>query len=386
MKYIYADYAATTPADKRAIKIAHPYFSGKFGNPSSSHALGTEAKAAIEEARRKASVFFNCTPEDVIFTSGGTESENLAIKGVAFSNMKYGKHVVISAVEHAAVESSASFLERQGFQVTRISVGRSCTVDVETIRLAIRDDTTLISVMYVNNEVGSVQPIKQISEMLREVNSERQKSGKHLIKFHVDGEAGSIYLDYDVKLLGVDSISVNGSKIYSLKGASALCVQKGTGIATQICGGGQESLFRGGTENVPAIVALGEALLFAKKERKKNVHNIAAIKESLAISLKRDISGTIINTPKNAAPNILHVTFSGYHKVDIVTKMSEAGIYVSSGSACASNKKEEKSRVLQAMGLSEDEIGMSIRFSLGKSNKKSDVRRIVRGLKNILKK
>jgi cysteine desulfurase len=385
MKYIYADYAATTPADKRVVKTASVYFSQKFGNPSSSHALGIETKNAIMESRRKVADFFNCDPEEVIFTSGGTESENLAIKGIAFSNRKYGKHIIISSVEHAAVDSSANFLEKQGFQITRIPVDKDCIVDTKTIESAIKDDTTLVSIMYVNNEIGSIQPIKQISEMLKRINSERQRTGKQMVLFHVDGEAGSIYMDYDVKTSGVDSISTNGSKVYSFKGASALYVRKGVSIATQICGGGQEFMFRGGTENVPAVVALGEALVIAKTERNSNKEKILAIKEKLTDALKKEIKGVRINTPSIAAPNILHVTFSGYKKTDIVAKMSEAGICVSSGSACAANKKEEKSRVLKNMGFSEDEMDMSVRFSLGKFNKGSDVKHIIIALKNILK-
>jgi len=384
MKYIYADYAATTPADKRVIKLASAYFSKKFGNPSSSHALGIEAKEAIMESRLKVADFFNCDPEEVVFTSGGTESENLAMKGIAFSNRKYGKHIIISTIEHAAVESSANFLEKQGFQVTRIPVGRSCIVDVKAVESSIRDDTTLISIMYVNNEIGSIQPITEISAMLKRVNLERQKIGKHPVRFHVDGEAGSIYLDYDVNVLGVDSISINGSKVYSLKGASALCVRKGVGVATQICGGGQEFMFRGGTENVPAAVALGEALSIAKRERIQNNERILSIKNKLITELKDDIPRIKINTPLSSAPNIVHVSFLGYQKTDIVSKLSAVGVYVSNGSACASNKKEEKSRVVQAMGFNEDEMDMSVRFSLGKFNRKSDVRRIANALKRIL--
>ncbi|MEI7777564.1 MAG: cysteine desulfurase family protein [bacterium] len=385
MRHIYADYAATTPVDKRVLKIATPYFSKNFGNPSSVHAFGTESKKAINKARQQAADFFNCGPEEIIFTSGGTESENLAIKGIAFSNRKHGNHIIISSVEHAAVESSASFTERQGLQVTRVPVDRNCLVNVKDIESSLRDDTILVSVMYVNNEVGSIQPIKDIAGMLKRVNEERQKTGKHPIRFHVDGEAGSICLDYDTKFLGVDSISVNGSKIYSLKGASALCVKKGSGLATQICGGGQEFLFRGGTENVPAIVALGEALTIVRAEREKNKKRIFDIKKRLIDSLKKEIKNVRINTPENGAPNMLHVTFLNHPKVDIVGELSNRGIYVSSGSACASNKSSEKSRVLQAMGFSEAEIDMSIRFSLGKFNKKSDIKHIVGSIKKILK-
>jgi cysteine desulfurase len=384
MKHIYIDYAATTPADKRVVKAAQPYFSEIFGNPSSVHAYGTVARKAVDKARLQAADFFNCSTEEVVFTSGGTESENLAIKGIAFSNRKYGKHIIISSVEHAAVESSASFLEKQGFSVSRIAVNRDCIVDVKAIESSIKEDTTLISVMYVNNEIGSIQPIRQIADMLKLVNAERQSAGRHPVRFHVDGEAASIYLNYDVSVLGVDSVSVNGSKMYSLKGASALYVRKGIGMATQICGGGQESLIRGGTENVPAIVALGEALAIAKTERDSNTANILSIKKELVAVLKENLSGVRINTPAEGAPNILHVTFQGYKAMDIVAMLSDQGIYVSNGSACASNKKEEKSRVMQALGFNGEEMSMSLRFSFGKMNKPSDVGDTVSALKDIL--
>ena len=383
MKYIYLDYAATTPADKRVIKAISPYFLKIFGNPSSYHEFGIEAKKILTDSRQKVSNFFNCTPEEIIFTSGGTESENLAVKGIGFSNKKNGKHVIISAVEHASVDSSANFLEKQGFSITRIPVNRECHISVDSIESAIKDDTILVSVMYVNNEIGSIQPIQEISEMLKRVNAERQKVGKHKILFHVDGEAGSIYLDYDVTKLGVDSISVNGSKVYSIKGASALYVRKGVGVSTQICGGGQESLIRGGTENVPAIVALAEALTIAKSERVKNTEKIIKIKNRLSESLK-NIVGCRINTPVSSAPNILHVTFLNHQTTDLVKKLSEHGICVSSGSACASNKKEEKSRVLEAVGFNKDEMDMSIRFSLGKQNSASDINRIIKTLNLVL--
>ncbi len=386
MKFIYADYAATSPADKRVVKIILPYFSKVFGNPSSLHYRGFEAKNILAESRSKVAAFFNCLPEEIIFTSGGTESENLAIKGIAFSNRTYGKHIIISSVEHASVDSSANFLEKQGFHVTRIPVDHNCVVDVQKIEAAIKDDTTLISVMYVNNEIGTVQPIEEIAEMLKSVNLHRQKSGKHSIRFHVDGEAGSIYKDYNVIKLGCDSLSVNGSKVYSLKGASALYIKKNVGIATQICGGGQELMRRGGTENISAIVALAEALTIVEKERAQNVERMLIFNGKFRRAIEETFPGVRVNTPLNSVPNILHVTFIGFSKIDIVGRLSELGICVSSGSACASNKKSEKSRILQVMGFNENEIDMSVRFSFGKSNCISDINSIVRALKSILKK
>ena len=386
MKNIYMDYAATTPADKTIIKLVKPYFSKDFGNPSSAHAYGFKARNAVNIAREKVADFFNCNIDEIYFTSGGTESENLAIKGIAYSNRKRGNHIIISAVEHASINSSADLLQRQGFEVSKIKVDKTCTVDVEAIRSLIKDNTILVSVMYVNNEVGSIQPIKNISEILKNINDERKSRNIGPVWFHVDGEAGSIYMDYDVVALGCDSISSNGSKIYSIKGASALCVKKGVGVATQICGGGQEFLIRGGTENVPAIVAFGEALRQAKIHRNENVKDVQFLKDLLASKLLSEIDGVRINTPNNSVPNILHVTFLGYLSVNIVDEMSKRGIYISSGSACASNKIDEKSRVLQAMNFNIDEIDMSVRFSLGKYNRASEIPVVIKTLKEILHK
>ncbi len=385
MRYLYVDYAATTPVNKKVIKAILPYFSKNFGNPSSSHAYGTKVKEILTKSRMKVADFLNCSPEEVIFTSGGTESENLAIKGIAFSNKKFGKHIIISSVEHVSVDSSASFLEKQGFQVSRIPVNHDCMVDVAILESAIREDTILISVMYVNNEIGTIQPIQQISEMLKRVNLEREKLNKNRILLHTDGEAGSVYMDYDVNKLGVDSLSVNGSKIYGLKGASALYVKNGVGVSTQICGGGQESMIRGGTENVPAIVALAEALSIAKITRIENVKKVLAIKNKLITSLSIKIKGVRINTPLDSVPNIVHVTFLDNTIVDIIVELNTLGLCVSNGAACASNK-DKKSQVLEAMGFNESEMNMSVRFSFGVPSKKSDVSRIIKILSKVLSK
>lgn len=385
MRHIYADYAATTPVDKRVLKKASPYFIKMYGNPSSAHSIGVEAKKALNESREAIARFFKCSPGEVFFTSSGTESENLAIKGRAFSNKKHGTHIVISTIEHAAVDSSASFLEKQGFKVSRVPVTKDCVIDVQLLKGAIQDDTTLVSVMYVNNEIGSIQPIREISQFLKKINEERKAIGKPSIFFHVDGEAGSIYMDYDVDSLGVDSISINGSKLYGMKGASALYVRGGVGIATQICGGGQESMIRGGTENVAAIVALAEAVTLAENERGRNNKKIAFLKQRLISLLQKEIPGIRINTPSESVANIVHATLPGVVVQDIVTRLDQRGICISNGAACASNK-DKKSQVLEALGFTDDEMKMSVRFSLGTRNSVSDIRHIIKVLKDILKK
>lgn len=378
MKKIYFDYAATTPADKRVVKFAQTYFSKRFGNPSSSHLYGQEAKSDLKRARELIAKSFGCKPEEVFFTSGGTESENLAIKGIAFSAKKYGKHVIISAVEHASVDSSASFLEKQGFEITRIPVDSNCVVDLEKLKSSIKDDTTLISVMYVNNEIGTIEPIKEISEIIRSVNEERTEFGKHKIHFHVDGEAASIYLDYDVHQLGVDSLSINGSKVYSLKGSSALFLKEGSGVATQICGGGQELLLRGGTENVPAIMGLAKAVELASSERVKNVKKVTLLKKHLSSELLKAFPNIRINTPNFSIANMLHVTFLGIPVIkNLVDKLSDHGVAVSRGAACAANKNNI-SQVMEVLGFSQDEADMSLRISLGKFNKISDIREFIK--------
>ncbi len=333
MKHIYVDYAATTPTDKRIVKKIQPYFSDIFGNPSSVHSIGVEAKKALDESRSTVAKFFNCSPSEVFFTGSGTESENLAIKGRAFTNKKFGSHIVISSIEHAAVESSASFLEKQGFTVSRIPADNTCTVDIKALEAAIRDDTTIVSVMYVNNEVGTIQPIQDISTLIKKINSQRQSTGKNPIYFHVDGEAASVYMDFDVNKLGVDSITINGSKLYGVKGVSALYLKGGKGVATQICGGGQESYIRGGTENLPAIVALAEATSITLADRASNNSKISLLKEKLIDSLKKEIPSVRINTPVNSISNIVHVTFLNQQKIDIINELDKRGICASNGAA-----------------------------------------------------
>ncbi len=380
---IYMDYAATTPVDQRIFKKVSPYFLEKYGNPSSAHFIGQEAKQGLIQAREKVAGFLNCKPEEIIFTSGGTESENLAIKGISFSSKKFGKHIIISSIEHLSVSSSADFLVRQGFEMTKIPVDSKCNLDIEALKSSIKKDTILVSVMMVNNEVGTMQPIVKIAEIIKKINKKR----KHPIYFHTDAEAAAFYLGCDVNKLGVDALTINGSKMYSLKGTSVLYVKNGTSVATQICGGGQEDFLRGGTENIPAITALGEAVSLSTKERTKNVKYIKFLKEKLMEKILKEIPGSRLNTPFNSVPNIAHFTFLSNlnDKKDLVMELSRRGIAVSRGSACSA-ESFSVSATLTAMRFSKDEAFSSLRFSLGKYNTISDIDTAVKTLKSVLKK
>jgi len=383
-KEIYIDYAATTPTDPRVLKKVLPYFSVKFGNPSSAHFKGIEAKEAITEARKRVARFLNCKPQEIIFTSGGTESENLALKGLAFSSKKNGNHIIISSVEHLSVLSSADYLEKFGFKIKKIPVDNKCNLDLNELESSINDDTIIVSVMFVNNEIGTIQPIKEIGKIIKEKNKIRLAKGKPVIYFHTDAEAAAFYLDCDVKKLDVDLLTINASKMYSLKGASALYIRDGLSLATQICGGGQERFLRGGTENVPAIVALGEAVFWAQKERLKNFRQVDVLKNILIKKILDEIPKSRLNTPQNSVPNIAHFTFLNNKKgKDLVMELSKRGIAVSRGSACSA-KSNSISATLSSMGFTYEEAYSSLRFSLGKNLTKNDIDYIVEVLKSIL--
>ena len=377
------DYAATTPADSRVLKKVMPYFSEIFANPSSSHRQGLFVREKINKARKDIADILNCEPEEIIFTSGGTESENLAVKGISFANKKNGKHVILSSAEHNAVSSSAEYLKNHGFEVTKIPIDKNCNVNVDTISKSIRDDTVLVSIIRVNNEIGTIQPIEEIGSIIKRINGDRINNGKHPIIFHSDNEAASFYLETNVKKLNVDSTTINSSKIYSIKGAGILYVKNGTEVATQISGGGQEKFLRGGTENIPAIVGVAEALILANKERTKNIEHVLAVKNSLIKNITDKIKDVRLNTPENSVPYIAHFTFNNPKGRDLVKELSDKGVFVSRGAACSSNKSFS-SPVLEAMGFNEDEIFSSIRFSIGKNNTISETKFIADSIFDIL--
>jgi len=370
---IYLDYAAATPVRKevrRVITGVERY----FANPSSTHNAGNKAKEILENSRTKIKQIVNAKENDkIIFTSSGTESVNLAIKGVAHAYQKKGKHIITSKVEHKAVLETCKFLEQEGFFVTYLDVDQFGRVDPKDVEKAVTKKTILISVMYVNNELGTIQPIKEIGEIAK----------KKKILFHTDAcQAG--YLDLDVQKLGVDLLTLNSNKIYGPKGAGLLYVREGIELQPLIHGGGQESGLRSGTENVPAIVGFTKALSLAQKEKEKENERLRKLCNYFIKQINRRIPLTFLNGhPTERAPNNVHLSFEGVEAETILYYLSLRGIYASAGSACTANEIEI-SHVLKAMNVPEKLARGSIRFSLGKYTSKKNVDAVVKVLSEIV--
>ena len=371
MKKIYLDYAAATPVRKEVVKAMQPFFSERFGNPSSTHGMGVETKEAVERARAMIKSLLHATKSDtIIFTGSGTESINLAIKGI----VQEGDHIVTTKMEHKAVLETCRYLEKKGqCTVTYLAVDKYGMVNPQDVKEALTPKTKLITIQYVNNEIGTVQPIKEISKIAR----------KHNLLFHVDAcQAG--FLDIHVQKLGVDLLTLNGSKIYGPKGIGMLYVRDGVKIWPIIHGGGQEFGVRGGTENVPGIVGFAKALELVQKENEKENKRLTLLQKKLIFEIRRNIPETKINGhPTKHAPHITNVTFQGIDGESLMKHLSEYEIYVSTGSACTMYDVDV-SHVLTAIGLSKKEARGSIRFSLGRETTQKDIDVVVRKVKEIV--
>jgi cysteine desulfurase len=373
MKTIYFDNAATTPVRKEVFTAMKPYFSKSYGNPSSLHAKGLEARDAVEESRKTIAGILNCSTDELIFTSGGTESVNLAIKGIAFARKK--GHIITQKTEHDAVLETCKWLEKQGFDVTYLNVDEFGLVKPENVEKHIRKDTILVSIMYANNEIGTIQPIKEIAEICR----------KHKVLFHTDACQAAGYLDMDVKNLGVDLMTINGSKIYGPKGIGLLFMKKGIEIEPLLHGGGQESGIRSGTENVPAIVGFAKALELAQKEKVTEVQRLTALQDRLVSGLQRITDSKLNGHPQKRLPNNVNISIYGIEGEAVLLMLNEKGICASTGSAC-STKSLEASHVLLALGMSHEMAHGSLRFSLGKHTKEKDISRLMKVLPGIVRK
>jgi cysteine desulfurase len=373
MKTIYFDNAATTPVRKEVFKAMKPYFSKSYGNPSSLHAKGLEARDAVEESRKTIAGILNCSTDELIFTSGGTESINLAIKGIAFARKK--GHIITQKTEHDAVLETCKWLEKRGFDVTYLNVDEFGLVKPEHVEKHIRKDTILVSIMYANNEIGTIQPIKEIAEVCR----------KHKVLFHTDACQAAGYLDIDVQNLGIDMMTINGSKIYGPKGIGLLFVKKGIEIEPLLHGGGQESGLRSGTENVPAIVGFAKALELAQKEKVTEVQRLTALQDRLVSGLQRISDSKLNGHPQKRLPNNVNISIYGIEGEAVLLMLNEKGICASTGSAC-STKSLEPSHVLLALGMSHEMAHGSLRFSLGKHTKEKDISRLMKVLPGIVRK
>lgn len=392
MNKIYLDHSATTPVDKKVFQAMRPYFSEKFGNATSVHMLGQIASVAVQSARENIALFLNCKPNEVVFTSGATEANNIAILGLVKDLQRRCRldkvHIIASTIEHPAVLECFQSLEKDNnkVEVSYVSVNKDGLVKLNELKKIIREDTVLISVMYVNNETGAAQPISEISEIIKKIKKDRvQKKSKFPLYFHTDAVQAANFFSCDVKKLGVDLLSLSGHKIYGPKGIGVLFVRNGISLSPIQFGGHQEHGLRSGTLNVPGIIGIGEALLLTKRNQKEKIEKVLKLRNML-------IDGVVKNTPKvflngkkeNLSPSHANLGFKGVEGEAILLDLDFENIAVSTGSACASESLRA-SYVLLAMGVSEEEAHGAIRFTLGKNNTEDEIKKLIDILPVIVK-
>lgn len=371
---IYLDHAATTPVHPEVLQAMLPYFTEKFGNPSSVYSLAAGSKQALDAARKTVAEILNADPREIIFTSGGSESDNDALRGIAFAKEAKGKHIITSQIEHHAVLHTCQGLEKQGFEVTYLPVDRHGVIDLDALAKAIRPDTTLITVMMANNEIGTIEPIAQIAEIIK--NTE--------ITLHTDAVQAVGSLDVDVKRLGIHSLSVSAHKFYGPKGVGVLYLKRGTPYTVQQTGGGQEFRKRAGTENVPGIVGLAKALELAIAQREdRNAHSIR-LRDRLLTEIPARVPKTIVTGhPTERLPNNASFVFEYIEGESILLHLDMFGIAASSGSACTSASLEP-SHVLKACGVPLEIAHGSLRLTLGTSNTEKHIERVIEVLPGII--
>ncbi len=376
--FIYLDHAALSPVDPRVAAAMAPWQAERFGNPSALYRAGREAAAAVEAAREAVAAALKCRPAEVVFTSGGSESVNAALKGIAFAQQlaRLGAHLVVSAVEHHAVLHTCQYLERFGFETDYVGVDGAGRVDPNAVAAAVREDTVLVSVMLANNETGTLQPLAAIARALRA----RAATLGRTIPLHTDAVQAPRWLAPDVEALGVDALSLSAHKFGGPTGAGALYLRRGVPFLAQQTGGGQERQRRAGTEHVAGIVGLGAAIQLAGAERSENVRRVRALGERLIAGVRERLPGAILNgdhgTNGERLPNIVNFTFPGAEGERLVLELDERGVAASSGAACAS-VSWEPSHVLLAMGLPIEQATAAVRFSLGPETTADEIDRLL---------
>jgi cysteine desulfurase len=371
------DHGAGMPLDNRVFEDMKPYFFENYGNPSSSHSFGNSAKTALVASREKVAALVGAEkPQEIVFTSGGTESNNLAIKGAALRNKAKGNHVITSAVEHISVINICKYLQKQGFEVTYVPVDKEGIVDLEKLKDAVNDKTSLISIQYGNGEIGTIQPVKEIGEIAQENN----------IIFHVDAVAAAGQVPINVQEENIDLLSLSSNDMYGPKGVGALYIKKGTKVLPLNQGGGQESGLRSGTENIPGIVGIGKAAELSQKGMEKEGKRLIGLRERLIKGVLDEVESSFLNGhPVKRLPNNANLRFSYIEGESLILGLDMLGIQVSSGSACTS-KTLEPSHVLLAIGLAHEEAHGSLVFTLGKQNSEEDVDYVVEAIPNVVKK
>ncbi len=366
------DHSATTPVAPEVLEAMLPYFGEKFGNASSLHSFGLEAKEALEESRAKVAAILCAQPEEIIFTSGGTESDNLALKGIGYRSKEkgLGNHIITSSIEHPAILETCRKLETQGFEVTYLPVTKDGLVDPGTVESAVREETVLISIMHANNEIGTIQPLKEIGEIAAQKD----------VFFHTDAVQTAGKIPIDVNDMGLDLLSISAHKLYGPKGVGALYARKGTRLDSIVQGGGHERGLRSGTENVAGIVGLARAADLASQEMASEAKRLTDLRDKLAKMVLDSVKDAWINgTMTKRLPGNLNFGFRYVEGESLLLFLDSKGIAVSTGSACSS-KKLEPSHVLMSLGLKAEECHGSLRITMGRSNTEEDVDYVARSI------
>lgn len=376
MKKVYLDYAATTPTDPEVIAAMEPYFFDKFGNASSLHAYGQETKKALEDSRQRLADFIGAQPEEIVFTSGGTESDNTALLGVAYALEKKGNHIITSVIEHHAISEPAKFLEKKGFQVTYLRVDKDGLVSADDLKKAITDKTILISVMHANNEIGTLQPVAQLGRLAKEKG----------IYFHTDAVQTVGHLPVNVNELNVDLLSLSAHKFYGPKGVGALYIRKGTRLETFMRGGDQERGRRASTHNITGIVGLACAIELCQNKMEDEIKFQSALRDRLIKEIPERIPEVRLNGhPGQRLPNSVNFSIKYIEGESILLSLDMLGIACSTGSACTSSSLEP-SHVLLAIGLDHETAHGSLRITLGRFTRESDIDYLLEKLPPVVQK
>lgn len=369
MASIYLDHSATTPIDARVLDAMLPYLRDQFGNASSIHQFGQAARAAVDKARRQLAALINARPNEIIFTSGGTESNNLAIRGICQIARPHGRHLITSAIEHPSVRGVVDHLEKQGWSITRLPVYENGIIRTDDVRAALREDTVLISVMMANNEIGTIQPVGEIGALVR---TERDRGRKHLW-FHTDAVQAAGRIPIDVEAIGCDLLSLSAHKIYAPKGTGVLFVRRGVRLLPQQIGGHQERERRAGTESVANIVAFGTAAELARAEMAERNELTKSLRDRFENMVQERIGDIVFNgDPERRLPHVSNISFRFVEGEGLLIHLDMQGVAVSTGSACSSGTLEP-SPVIKALGRYEELARGAIRFSFGKDNTREEV-------------
>ncbi len=374
MEIRYFDNAATTKVKEEVLKEMFPYLSIEYGNPSSMYSIGRRARKAIEIARKKVAELISCQPKEIYFTSCGSESDNMALKGIAYANKEKGNHIITSKIEHPAILNSCKTLEKQGYKITYLNVDEEGKIDINELETAINKDTILISIMFANNEIGTIEPIEQISKIAK----------KHNIIFHTDAVQACGNIKIDVNKMGIDMLSLSGHKINAPKGVGALYVKEGIEFDRFLDGGHQEKNKRAGTENVAEIVGLGKACEIAKNNLELHIKKLKELRDFYINQVEEKIENIKVNGPRdNRLPGNANISFNGVNGSELLLKLDEKGICASAGSACSTGSSSP-SHVLTSIGLDSKMAEGTLRVSFCEENSKEDVEYLVENLKNIV--